>query len=177
MIPFAVPFPYFSGQQIIVIRPEKKKVVDGLITVDGYQLLAIPGRIQPITDLRNLKSNFGNDVSAGVKISTPQNYPIYIETAEQENDYIFYRDKFWKVEQSLEYDNIMPHNEATATLLTRDTTIADLADLKSFAKSLAKRPNLQNSEDFIASANADYDLLGFGNGDILGIEKDNLLRI
>ena len=114
---FPIPFPRFSGHEFWLLRHQAPTFVDGVATYKEPELLRYVGRIQPIRDLKNAKSKFGQDVEAAIDIKTPHNFPILIQTKNSEGDYIFYRDNVWKVEEAIEYDNLIPHYEGTATLV------------------------------------------------------------
>lgn len=118
MLSFAIPFPRFSGQRFWVARFGKRTLTDGVYVFPEPEVMQFPGRIQPISDLKNIKSQFGESVVAAIEMSTPQEYEFQIETKTTENDYIIYRNQAWKVETAIVYDSLIPHNEAVATLVT-----------------------------------------------------------
>ena len=115
---FVVPFPRFSGQEFWVIRFGGNRKVEGVFTYDEPEIIRFPGQIQPSKSTQNIKTAFGEDVSGNIYITTPLEYPLFIDTKEHENDYIFYRNSFWKVESSIQYDRIVGHNEARASIIT-----------------------------------------------------------
>ena len=109
--------PFFSGQEITVIRYGPGGEVKGQIVAPTPRWLVIPGQIQPSSDLRNIQRKFGEDVQAAIYLSTPKNYPLTIQTDSKQADIVLYRGQLWKVEESILYDQLIPHNEATAALL------------------------------------------------------------
>ena len=127
MLAFAIPFPRFSGSKFKVVRFQSRFLENGIYRFSQPSVLDFPGRIQPSTDIKNLKSQYGETVSAGIEVATPVKYELQIETKTTENDYIIYRNSIWKVERSIRYDQLIPHNEAVATLVTNPGT--DLKNL------------------------------------------------
>ena len=113
-----IPFSHFSGDEYWALRYKKPEPVDGIFNWGEPQILRFTGRIQPISDLRNIRHNFGESVQAAIQISGPPASALHIEERDNENDYVYFRSQFWKVETSILYDRLLPHSEAQATLLT-----------------------------------------------------------
>ena len=118
MLALSVAFPRFSGSKFWVLRYGEAVLTDGLYTYPEPTTLQFPGRIEPIRDLTSVKNLFGEEIQGAIDVKTPPGYEVNIATKNVENDFIFYRKDFWKVEQSITYDSLIPHNEALATLVT-----------------------------------------------------------
>ena len=113
--------PFFSGQRIAILRYGNQKVINGLVSsAPRWEFIA--GQVQPSSDLRNIKSKYGEHVSAAIYVTTPKNFPLSVTKAGGSGGYIggdviLFRGQFWKIETSIPYDRLIPHHEATATLI------------------------------------------------------------
>ena len=109
--------PFFSGQNLTVIRFSGQAATDGRVGTAPPRAVTIPGQVQPATDLRNVRDKFGEKVTAAIYASTPRDYPLSVQTGSVNADVLLYRGQFWKVQESILYDQLIPHHEATAILM------------------------------------------------------------
>lgn len=115
---FNIPFARFSGQTIKVARFGPIRTEDGFVVKGAATLFKMPGRIQPESNLNNVRSMFGDNIQAAISINSPRKYSLNIKTEKTERDYIFYRNSWWGILQSIHYEAVIPHNEASAGLIT-----------------------------------------------------------
>ena len=115
-----IPWSFYTGQEILVIRESGKTRERGLYSYTEQSIEKIPGRIT-INKARKTpdrQANFGEVIKQTALCTTPPEYPLTIDLEDKKADIVYFQERFWKVISSNVFKQLIPHSEAIAEHMT-----------------------------------------------------------